>query len=115
VDLRGIQEKLDRSGGGCAIAHASANLEMRVEVFVSPGPGEVRYEARDLLYLVLEGSGVLGVENDEMTTLFTNEATVVPAGTRHVVFGNPRLALLTVAVPGWARKGEQGQRQGGSR
>jgi mannose-6-phosphate isomerase-like protein (cupin superfamily) len=61
--------------------------------------GEVRLEECDLIYLALEGSGVLGVETDDVLALVPGEAIVVPAGTRHVLFGNPRLTLLTVGTP----------------
>ena len=55
LDFAHVGEKLDRSGGGTRIAYSSPNLEIRVEVFTSPGPGEVRLEECDLLYLALEG------------------------------------------------------------
>jgi mannose-6-phosphate isomerase-like protein (cupin superfamily) len=106
IDLRGIRESLERSGGGRHVAHTSAAFEIRIEVFNSPGPGEVRVEESDVLYLVLEGSGVLGIENNDTRTLIPSEATVVPAGTRHALVGSPRLTLLTVATPGWAAYGE---------
>jgi mannose-6-phosphate isomerase-like protein (cupin superfamily) len=105
LDFAHAREKLDRSGGGMRIAYSSPNLEIRVEVFTSPGPGEVRLEECDLIYLALEGSGVLGVETDDVLALVPGEAIVVPAGTRHVLFGNLRLTLLTVATPGWTAYG----------
>lgn len=106
IDLRGVSESLERAGGGRHVTYPSAAFEIRIEVFTSPGPGEVRVEAREILYLALEGSGVLGVETDDVLTLVPGEATVVRAGTRHVLFGNPRLTLLTVATPGWTVYGE---------
>jgi len=106
LDFAHVGEKLDRSGGGKRIAYSSPNLEIRVQVFTSPGPGELRLEECDLLYLALEGSGVLGLETDDVLALVPGEAIVVPAGTRHVLFGNFRLTLLTVATPGWTAYGE---------
>ena len=50
--------------------------------------------------------GVLGVETDDVLALVPGEAIVVPAGTRHVLLGNLRLTLLTVATPGSTAYGE---------
>ena len=65
LDFAHVGEKLDRSGGGTRIAYSSPNLEIRVEVFTSPGPGEVRLEEAILLSGA-RGSGVLGVETDDV-------------------------------------------------
>jgi mannose-6-phosphate isomerase-like protein (cupin superfamily) len=106
IDLRGASEGLDRSGGGRRIAFTSPNVEIRVEVFTSPGPGVIRMEPTDVVYLALEGTGVLGIEGENMLTLVPGEATVVTARTRHALFGNPRLTVVTVATPGWTQYGE---------
>jgi mannose-6-phosphate isomerase-like protein (cupin superfamily) len=102
IDVQALCETLERSGGGERIAHTSAALEVRVEVFVSPGPGEMRVEDRDVLYVVLDGNGVLGLEFEDALPLVQGEATVVPAKTRHIVFGNPRISLLIVSAPAWS-------------
>ena len=60
----------------------------------------MRVEQRDALYVVLDGNGVIGVMDGGPVTLIRGEATVVPAGTRHFVFGNPRLSLLVVLANG---------------
>jgi mannose-6-phosphate isomerase-like protein (cupin superfamily) len=101
IDIGATRESLERAGGGLQIAHTSAAFEIRVEVFNSPGPGELRVEDRDVLYIALDGSGVLGLESDDVLSLVPGEATVVPARTKHIVFGNPRVSLLTVSSPGW--------------
>lgn len=101
LDLRGIRELLRTSGGGVQIVYTSAALEVRVEVLVSPGPGTLRAERGDALYLVLDGQGVMGMEDGNPSALVTGGATVVPAGVKHVVFGNPRLEMLVVSAPGW--------------
>jgi mannose-6-phosphate isomerase-like protein (cupin superfamily) len=98
IDVRGTRERLERSGGGRQLAHVSKALEIGVEVFNSPGPGELRVEDRDVLYLVLDGSCVLGVEDGDPLPLVPGEAVVVPARARHVLFGNPRLSLVTVTT-----------------
>jgi mannose-6-phosphate isomerase-like protein (cupin superfamily) len=98
IDVGGTRERLERSGGGRQVAYASTALEICVDVFSSPGPGELRVEDRDVLYIVLDGSGVLGVEDGDPLPLVPGEAVVVPARARHVLFGNPRLSLLTVTT-----------------
>ena len=98
LDIAATREKLERSGGGRQVAYVSPALEVRVEVFNSPGPGELRVEDREVLYVVLEGSGVLGVENGDPLALVPGEAALVPVGASHVIFGNRRLSLLIVTT-----------------
>jgi mannose-6-phosphate isomerase-like protein (cupin superfamily) len=101
LDLRAMRAELEASGGGIEASHIAAALEIRVEVLNSPGPGTMRTEWRDALYVVLDGSGLLGVVNSDPLSLTLGDAAVVPAGARHVIFGNPRLSLLVVLGPGW--------------
>ena len=115
VDIADIREELERSGGGRQVAHTSSALEVGVEVFNSPGLGELRVEDRDVLYIVLDGNGVLGVENGDPTALVTGEAALVPVGAIHVIFGNPRLSLLIVKTASREVPGSPLQRVGGSR
>ena len=101
IDLPVIRKRLEASGGGVDVAYTSAALEIRVEVLNSPGPGTLRAERGDVMCVALDGSGVLGVEDRGPITLEHGEATVVPVGVRHVLFGNPRLSLLVGCAPGW--------------
>ncbi len=101
LDLPTTRARLEASGGGVQVVHSAAAFEIRVEVLNSPGPGAWRRERVDTLYVALDGNGILGVENVGPLTLALGEAAVVPAGARHVVFGNPRLSLLVVSAPGW--------------
>ncbi len=100
LDVGVVRERLERSGGGTQVIGTASAFEIRVEVLASPGPGTMRVEPRDALYVVLDGSGVLGVPESGPVTLTCGEAAVVPAGARHVVFGNPRLSLLVVLAQG---------------
>jgi mannose-6-phosphate isomerase-like protein (cupin superfamily) len=106
IDLRAARETLYRAGGGRKITYTTPNLELRIEVFASPGPGQLRVEEADVLYLALDGSGVLGIENHPQIALVPGEAAVVPARIRHVLFANPSLTLLVVSAPGWTSYGE---------
>ena len=96
LDVRAVRKRLERSGGGTQVISNAPPFEIRVEVLASPGPGTMRVEPRDALYVVLDGNGVLGVSEGGPVTLTCGEAAVVPAGTRHLVFGSPRLSLLVV-------------------
>jgi hypothetical protein len=96
IEIADMREKLEQSRGGRQVGHMSPALEVGVEVFNSPGLGELRAEDRDVLYIVLDGSGVLGVENGDPLALVPGEAAPVPVGAIHVIFGNPRLSLLIV-------------------
>jgi mannose-6-phosphate isomerase-like protein (cupin superfamily) len=101
LDLDRTRQRLESSGGGLEIVHVPPGLEIRVEVLCSPGPGEIRVETGDALYVVLDGSGILGVEDGAPLSLGRGEAAFVPAGARHVLFGNPQLSLLVVSAPRW--------------
>jgi len=102
LDLGSARELLERSGGGVQTLHASPGLEVRLEVLDAPGPGELRVEPGDTLYAVLAGNGLLGVALGDPLSLTSGEAALVPAGTRHVLFGNPRLSVLVVTAPVWS-------------
>jgi mannose-6-phosphate isomerase-like protein (cupin superfamily) len=99
LDLAPVRERLERAGGGVQILHVSPGLEVRVEVLDAPGPGALRVEPGDTLYTVLAGTGLLGTTDNDPLALTPGEAALVPAGTRHVVFGNPRLSMLVVTAP----------------
>lgn len=100
LDVPATRDHLERSGGGLEVVHRAPAFEIRVEVFASPGPGTMRVEPRDALYVVLDGNGVLGVLEGGPLALTGGEAAVVPAGAKHFVFGNPRLSLLVVLAHG---------------
>jgi len=101
VDLPRIRKRLEASGGGVEVAYTSAALEVRVEVLNSPGPGTVRLECGHVLYVALDGGGILAVDGGNPVTLVHGEAIAVPAGAKHVLFANPQLSLLVVSAPGW--------------
>jgi mannose-6-phosphate isomerase-like protein (cupin superfamily) len=100
LDLGAVRQLLETSGGGLQTVHVEAAFGIRVEVLNSPGPGTVRVERGDSLYVVLDGDGFLGHVDGDPIALTRGQAAVVPAGSRHVLFGNPRLSLLVVAAPG---------------
>jgi len=56
IDLPVIRKRLEASGGGVDVAYTSAALEIRVEVLNSPGPGTLRAERGDAMYVSLDGT-----------------------------------------------------------
>src|SRR2546423_14823175 len=94
----GIPEALDRlrgAGGGYEIVHESPGLELGVYVLVAPEPDRQQPHADDEVYVVLEGSGTLEVE-DERVDLREGQAVFVPAGAEHRFVGYEQLAVLVV-------------------
>ena len=57
----GPSERVSKIRRGTQVIRSASAFEVRVEVFASPGPGTMRVEPGDALYVVLDGNGVLGV------------------------------------------------------
>ena len=88
-------ERLRAAGGGYEVVHRSAGLELGVYVLVAPEADRQQPHDFDEVYVVLEGSGVLEVE-DERTPLREGEAIFVPAGANHRFSAYEQLALLVI-------------------
>lgn len=88
-------ERLRAAGGGYEVVHRSAGLELGVYVLVAPEADRQQPHDFDEVYVVLEGSGVLEVE-DERTPLREGEAIFVPAGADHRFSAYEQLALLVI-------------------
>ena len=88
-------ERLRAAGGGYEVVHRSAGLEFGVYVLVAPEADRQQPHDFDEVYVVLEGSGVLEVE-DERTPLREGEAIFVPAGANHRFSAYEQLALLVI-------------------
>ena len=78
-DIAGARARLVAAGGGYEIVHASPGLELGVYVLVAPEPDRQQPHADDEVYVVLEGLGVLDIE-DERVELREGHAVFVPAG-----------------------------------
>jgi mannose-6-phosphate isomerase-like protein (cupin superfamily) len=61
-----VKQRLGEAGGGYEVVHESAGLELGVYVLVAPEPDRQQPHEDDETYVVLEGSGVLTVEGDEV-------------------------------------------------
>ena len=94
-DTRDAVERLRAAGGGYEIVHESRGLELGVYVLVAPEPDRQQPHSDDEVYVVLEGSGSLEVE-DERVDLQEGQAVFVPAGAEHRFVGYEQLAVLVV-------------------
>ena len=94
-DVVGVQQRLAAGTGGYEIVHRSPGLELGVYVLVAPEPDRQSPHEDDEIYVVLEGRGVLTVE-DEQITVEQGKAVFVPAGAEHRFTGYEGLSLLVI-------------------
>src|SRR5213075_2689814 len=94
-DVREVKERLAAGKGGYEVVHGSEGLELGVYVLVAPEPDRQQPHEDDEIYVVLEGTGVLEVE-DERLELREGHAVFVPAGAEHRFVGYERLSVLVV-------------------
>ena len=94
-EIRAVQERLAAGSGGYEIVHESPGLEIGVYVLVAPEPDRQQPHSDDEVYVVLEGSGRLEVD-DEETDLREGDGVSVPAGADHRFTGYEHLSLLVV-------------------
>jgi mannose-6-phosphate isomerase-like protein (cupin superfamily) len=101
-DIAGVQERLAAGSGGYEIVHRSPSVELGVYVLVAPEADRQQPHEDDEVYVVLEGSGVLEVE-DERVELREGHAVFVPAGAEHRFVGYERLSVLVIFERGSSR------------
>ena len=94
-DVVGVQQRLAAGTGGYEIVHRSPGLEIGVYVLVAPEPDRQAPHEDDEIYVVLEGRGVLTVENEQIP-VEQGRAVFVPAGAEHRFTGYEGLSLLVI-------------------
>jgi mannose-6-phosphate isomerase-like protein (cupin superfamily) len=94
-DITGVKDRLAAESGGYEIVHWSPGLELGVYVLVAPEPDRQQPHDDDEVYLVLEGSGVLEVEGEQVE-LREGHAVFVPAGAKHRFVGYEQLSVLVI-------------------
>ena len=99
-DVERVRTRLEASGGGYEIVHASPGLELGVYVLCAPEPDRQQPHADDEVYVVLEGRGVLEVEGKPVP-LEKGGAVFVPAGARHAFTGYEGLSVLVIFARQW--------------
>jgi mannose-6-phosphate isomerase-like protein (cupin superfamily) len=90
-----VVEKLRAAGGGYEVVHESAGLEVGVYVLVAPEPDRQLPHADDEIYVVLEGTGVLTVEGQDVPVQ-EGAAVFVEAGADHRFSAYEQLAVLVI-------------------
>src|SRR6476659_489776 len=94
-DVEEVKSRLAAENGGYEVVHSSPGLEIGVYVLVAPEPDRQQPHDEDEVYVVLEGSGVLEVE-DVATPLDEGMALFVPAGADHRCTAYEHLSLLVI-------------------
>jgi mannose-6-phosphate isomerase-like protein (cupin superfamily) len=94
-EVAAVKERLREAGGGYEVVHESAGLELGVYVLVAPEPDRQQPHEDDEVYVVLEGSGVLEVENEEVPVK-EGSAVFVEAGADHHFSAYEHLSVLVI-------------------
>jgi mannose-6-phosphate isomerase-like protein (cupin superfamily) len=93
-DIVAVKDRLAAGSGGYEIVHWSPGLEL-----VAPEPDRQQPHDDDEVYVVLEGTGVLEVEGEEVA-LREGHAVFVPAGAKHRFIGYEQLSVLVIFEKG---------------
>jgi mannose-6-phosphate isomerase-like protein (cupin superfamily) len=94
-DVGEVQRRLAAGTGGYEVVHRSPGLEIGVYVLVAPEPDRQSPHEDDEVYVVLEGRGVLTVE-DEQIPVEEGKAVFVPARAEHRFTGYEGLSVLVI-------------------
>jgi mannose-6-phosphate isomerase-like protein (cupin superfamily) len=94
-EIRAAQQRLREAAGGYEVVHESAGLEVGVYVLVAPEPDRQQPHEDDELYVVLEGTGVLQVEGQEVPVR-EGSAVFVEAGADHRFTAYEHLSVLVM-------------------
>ena len=93
--IAAVKDRLVAAGGGYEIVHQSPGLELGVYVLVAPEPDRQQPHEDDEVYIVLEGNGMLEVE-DESLAVADGSAVFVEAGAEHRFSAYERLSVLVI-------------------
>jgi mannose-6-phosphate isomerase-like protein (cupin superfamily) len=104
-EVAAVRQRLAEAGGGYEVVHESAGLELGVYVLVAPEPDRQQPHEDDEIYFVLEGTGVLQVEGEEVPVR-EGSAAFVEAGADHRFTAYEHLSVLVIF---------EKNREGGSR
>jgi mannose-6-phosphate isomerase-like protein (cupin superfamily) len=94
-EIGAVRERLAEAGGGYEVVHESAALEIGVYVLVAPEPDRQQPHEDDEVYVVLEGNGVLQVEDAEVPVR-EGSAVFVEAGAEHRFSAYEHLSVLVI-------------------
>jgi mannose-6-phosphate isomerase-like protein (cupin superfamily) len=94
-EINSVKQRLAAGTGGYEVVHESAGLQIGVYVLVAPEPDRQQPHEDDEIYLVLEGSGVLEVEGEQIAVQ-EGSAVFVEAGADHRFTAYEHLSVLVV-------------------
>jgi mannose-6-phosphate isomerase-like protein (cupin superfamily) len=94
-EIDAVKERLREAGGGYEVVHESAGLEFGVYVLVAPEPDRQQPHKDDEVYVVLEGTGVLEVEGQQVDVK-EGSAVFVEAGADHRFTAYEHLCVLVI-------------------
>jgi mannose-6-phosphate isomerase-like protein (cupin superfamily) len=94
-EVTSVKKHLAEAGGGYEVIHDSAGLELGVYVLVAPEPDRQQPHEDDEVYIVLEGSGVLEVEGEQVPVK-EGSAVFVEAGADHRFSAYEHLSVLVI-------------------
>jgi mannose-6-phosphate isomerase-like protein (cupin superfamily) len=94
-EFAAVRQRLIEAGGGYEVVHESAGLELGVYVLVAPEPDRQQPHEDDEIYVVLEGTGVLQVEGEEVPVR-EGSAVFVEAGADHRFSAYEHLSVLVI-------------------
>lgn len=97
-DIAGAKARLCAADGGYETVHESRRLHICVYTLVAPEPDHRRTYAKDEIYVVLEGRGMLEVEGERLE-LQEGRAAFVPAGAEHSFSAYEHLTVLAIRRP----------------
>src|SRR4051794_5473963 len=95
VEIQQAKERLQAAGGGYEVVHESTGLELGVYVLVAPEPDRQQPHEDDEVYVVLEGTGVLEVEGEQVPVK-EGSAVFVKAGADHRFTAYEHLSVLVI-------------------
>jgi mannose-6-phosphate isomerase-like protein (cupin superfamily) len=94
-EIAAVKQRLAEAGGGYEVVHESPGLELGVYVLVAPEPDRQQPHEDDELYVVLEGTGVLQVEGEDVPVR-EGTAVFVEAGADHRFTAYEHLSVLVL-------------------
>jgi mannose-6-phosphate isomerase-like protein (cupin superfamily) len=94
-DVEAAKRRLQEGSGGYEVVHTSPGLEVGVYVLVAPEPDRQQPHEDDEVYIVLEGTGTLQVEDEEID-LIEGQAMFVAANADHRFTAYEQLSLLVI-------------------
>src|SRR5438876_8217990 len=95
VGISGTKDRLAAGTGDYEVVHRSPGLEIGVYVLVSPEADRQSPHDDDEVYIVIEGSGVLEIEGENVE-LREGHAAFVPAGAEHHFVSYEQLSVLVI-------------------